>query len=136
MGYELSIKREDGSRTISKKEWIQYIELDLEFEPIEEFSIELDDAKTLTVSTPNAGLWKSDKGAVPFTFNEKYGEITVKNPEIWIIEKMLLIANKLNAVVEGEEGERYDEKYLKKHFSDSSSNSSSIVEKKWWQFWK
>jgi hypothetical protein len=36
----------------------------------------------------------------------------VKNPENWIIQKMISIANKLDAVVLGEEGEKYDEVYL------------------------
>ena len=135
MGYELNIKREE-SQKISKKEWSQYIKTDSQFESIEEFSAELNEGETLTISTPNAGLWKSDKGEVPFTFYEEYGEITVKNPDNWIIEKMISVANELNAVVEGEEGERYDENYLKDPFSKPSDNNSSSGEKKWWQFWK
>ncbi len=135
MGYELNIKREE-SQKISKKEWSQYIKTDSQFESIEEFSAELNEGETLTISTPNAGLWKSDKGEVPFTFYEKYGEISVKNPDNWIIEKMISIANELNAVVEGEEGERYDENYLKDPFSKLADNISLNSEKKWWQFWK
>lgn len=136
MGYELNIKREEESRKISKDEWSQYIKTDSQFEPIEDFSVELNEGEILTVSTPNAGLWKSDKGEIPFTFYEEYGEITVKNPDNWIIEKMISIANELNAVVEGEEGERYDENYLKDPFSNPINNNSSRRVKKWWQFWK
>ena len=136
MGYELNIKRGEESQKISKEEWSQYIKTDSQFEPIEEFSTELNEGETLTVSTPNAGLWKFDKGEVPFTFYEEYGEVTVKNPDNCIIEKMISIANELNAVVEGEEGERYDKNYLKDPFSNLSDNNSSSGEKKWWQFWK
>lgn len=68
--------------------------------------------EVLTISTPNAGLWKSKKGEVPFAFSEKNGWITVKNPDNWIIEKMISIAHKLDAVVVGEEGEKYNEQYL------------------------
>ena len=132
MGYELSIKREDENKKINKQEWSDYIKSDPEFDAIEKFSAETNEGKTLTISTPDAGLWKSDKGDVPFTFYEEYGEITVKNPDHWIIEKMISIAKELNAIVEGEEGEKYDENYLKDPFNDPSLNS----EKKWWQFWK
>ncbi|MGB0869632.1 MAG: hypothetical protein ACPGSD_08535 [Flavobacteriales bacterium] len=136
MGYELNIKREEESLKISKEEWNQYIKLDSQFESIEEFSAILNVGESLTVSTPNAGIWKSDKGEVPFTFYEEYGEITVKNPENWIIEKMISIANELDAVVVGEEGERYDENYFKDPFSNPFHNKYSNGNKKWWQFWK
>jgi len=129
------LKKKWGEK-INKKEWSDYIKSDKQFEPIEEFSAELNENETLTVSTQNAGLWKSDKGEVPFTFYEKYGEITVKNPDNWIIEKMISIANDLNALVEGEEGERYNENYLKDPFLNPSENNSLNGEKKWWQFWK
>ncbi len=89
MGYELSIIREDKSKKIRKREWSEYIKSDSQFEPIEEFSVKHKESETLTVSIPNAELWKSDKGEIPFTFHEKYGEITVKNPDNWIIEKMI-----------------------------------------------
>jgi len=130
MGYELNISREGETNPITKEEWVDYIKSDPEFEPIEEFSGQIPEGEILTVPTPNAGLWKSSKGEVPFTFSEKYGEIAVKNPERWIIEKMIAIALQLNAVVSGEEGEIYDEEYFQKEL-DSNSRS----DKKWWQFW-
>ena len=136
MGYELNILREDENNKINKKEWITYMESDAEFNRIEEFSADLGDSELLTVATPNGGLWKSDKGEVPFTFSEKYGEITVKSPEHWIIEKMISIAKNLNATVIGEEGEKYDEEYLNDPFGNPFENESPDNEKKWWQFWK
>ena len=135
MGYELNIQREENNK-ISKEEWITYMEADPEFNPIEEFSADLGNNEVLTVPTPNGGLWISDKGEVPFTFSEKYGEITVKNPENWVIEKMILIAKNLNAEVVGEEGEKYDEEYLKDPFGNPSESENSKSGKRWWQFWK
>lgn len=133
MGYELSIQREENQIKLTKGEWIDYIKSDSEFEQIEEFSAELDDGKSLTVSTPNTGLWKSDKGEVPFTFDEEYGWISVKNPDVWIIKKMISIAHDLDSVVLGEEGEKYDENNLlgEQPKDDYKSNA-----RKWWQFWK
>lgn len=133
MGYELSIKRKDENNKITKEQWAEYMKIDSDFEPIEEYSTEFNEGDTLTIAIPNPGLWKSDKGEVPFTFYEEYGEITVKNPNNSIIEKMVLISNKLNAIVEGE---IYDDNYLKDIFSNPSNRNSSSVDKKWWQFWK
>lgn len=136
MGYELNIQRENEHNKISTKDWIAYMESDSEFEQIEQFPADLGNNEVLTVQTPNGGLWKSDKGEVPFTFSEEYGDITVKNPENWIIEKMISIAKNLNAIVVGEEGEKYDEEYLKDPFGNPFESENSSIEKKWWQFWK
>ncbi len=133
MGYELSIQREDNQIKLTKEEWVDYVKSDPEFEQIEEFSAVLDSGESITVPTPNAGLWKTNKGEVPFTFDEEYGWISVKNPDEWIIKKMISIAQDLDSVVLGEEGEKYDEKNLlgEQPKDDSKSNG-----RKWWQFWK
>jgi len=136
MGYELNIQREEENGLITKEEWITYINSDPEFERIEEFSASLGTDEILTVSTPNSGLWKTRKGEVPFTYYEKLGWISVKNPELWMIEKMISIAKNLNAEVQGEEGEKYDEEYLKDPFGNPFKNDDLNIEKKWWQFWK
>lgn len=133
MGYELSIQREDNQIKLTKEEWIDYIKSDYEFDQIEELSAKLDNGKSLTVSTPNTGLWKTDKGEVPFTFDEVHGSISVKNPDKWIIKKMISIAHDLDSIVLGEEGEKYDEKYLLGEQSKDDYNSDG---RKWWQFWK
>ncbi|MBT4729354.1 MAG: hypothetical protein HOM80_09305 [Bacteroidetes bacterium] len=112
MGYELSIQRENEENKITKEDWQNYIKSDHEFSAIEEFVAKIDNEHSICISTPGAGLWKSKEREVPFTFSEKYGWISVKNPENWIIQKMISIANKLDAVVLGEEGEKYDEVYL------------------------
>lgn len=133
MGYELHIQREDKSKKIKLSEWKDYVLNDFEFESIEEFSANFGNGRVLTISTPNAGLWKSPKGDVPFTFSEKYGWITVKNPDDWVIAKMILIADALNAVVLGEEEEKYDMEYLKKEFGYTKKGNKKT---KWWKFWR
>lgn len=133
MGYELSIQREENQIKLTKEEWIDYIKSDSEFHQIEEFSAEIDDGKSLTVSTPNAGLWKTDNGEVPFTFDEEYGWISVKNPDERIIKKMISIAHDLDSVVLGEEGEKYDEKNL---LGEQAKDDYKSDGRKWWQFWK
>lgn len=136
MGYELTIKREDENRKISKSEWTEYIKSDSNFELIQEFSAIFNENESLTIPTPNAGLWITDKGDIPFTFNEERGEITVKSPDDWIIEKMISISTLLDSIVIGEEDELYNKDYLKDPFYYHSNNASSTTTKKWWQFWK
>ncbi len=133
MGYEINIRREDESNKLTKGEWRDYVDTDPEFKAIEEFSAEVEDG-TLTIPTPDGGIWKSDKGNIPFTFYEKYGEVTVKNPDNWVIEKMISIANSLDSVVIGEEGEIYDEQYLSEPHVNPADRVA--IEKKWWEFWK
>ncbi|MBD3636000.1 MAG: hypothetical protein HUJ25_01560 [Crocinitomicaceae bacterium] len=123
MGYELNIER-NKENLITASEWSDYLTNDPEFEAIEEFTAKSNDGLELSISTPNGGLWKKE---VPFTFNEKWGQITVKNPDDSIIEKMIQISESLNAKVIGEEGEEYDRNYL-------SAKSEPKPKKKWWKF--
>tara|TARA_R110002049_G_scaffold219075_3_gene390816 strand:+ start:7128 stop:7334 length:207 start_codon:yes stop_codon:yes gene_type:complete len=53
------------------------------------------------------------------------GDISVKNPDSQIIEKMISIADKLKAQVQGEEGEIYDEKFLQEQATNQLKNDSS-----------
>jgi hypothetical protein len=45
-------------------------------------------------------------------FDYYKGYISTKNPNFWIIQKLLTIAGALNAKVLGEEGEEYDQHFL------------------------
>ncbi|WP_298348871.1 hypothetical protein [uncultured Dokdonia sp.] len=136
MGYELNIRREDDVNKISKNEWLVYLQSDSQFLQIEEFSTEMNNGESFTISTPNAGLWEFEKFSVPFTFSEKYGEITVKNPDEKIITKMIEVARSLDAFIEGEEGEIYDEESLKEMFPDTTRSNPLLKDKKWWKFWQ
>jgi hypothetical protein len=129
MGYNLTITRLNGNK-ITKTEWLEFIEFETEFKLIQEVSGEMPKGNILNVPTPDAGLWEYQDRAVPFTFNANWG-ISVKNPDLQIIIKMISIADKLKAQVQGEDGELYDEKFLQEQIKEDSFN-----EKKWWQFWK
>lgn len=126
MGYELNIQRPE-SNLITTSEWTDYISNDPDFIPIEEFSGKTSDGIEVSVSTPNAGLWRKNELEVPFTFQENLGQITVKNPDDAIIKKMIEIAKKLNGKVYGEEGEEYGPSYF-------DNQSKPILKKKWWKF--
>lgn len=130
-----------GSR-VSESEWLNYIKEDSELEVINEFSVVLDSGQDLSAEIPNSGLWKKE---VPFVYLKEGGEIKVKNPDIIVIEKMVSISRKLNAIVIGEEGELYDEVFILNEKNalpidiDDYKNLKIKLynpNKKWWQFWK
>ena len=108
MGYELSIVRKNDwsdiyeDSNISLKEWTNYATKDYELE-------ESDDAYTYN--------WKGypyikESGTPWFAYNSD-GYIYTKNPDIYVIKKMISIATALKAKVLGEEGELYDNEFLK-----------------------
>ena len=140
MGYDLSIKKDNSK--ISKSEWLHYILTDPEFEKIDEFSAQIPSGPLMTIQIPDSGLWNKE---VPFTFREEDGKITVKNPDLKIIEKMVSISIELGASVMGEEGEKYDKEYIEKE-KNKAQIDMELVEnlkikpfdpnKRWWQFWK
>jgi hypothetical protein len=95
MGYEINIKREQEN-PITLQEWENYIISATDFYLTDEFS-----------TYNSTGVWKTSKDLVYFTFQENIGVIAVKNPDDWVISKMIDISKSLNAVVAGEEGETY-----------------------------
>ncbi len=64
-------------------------------------------------------IWKSafgDQREEPsFWYEEEFGSITAKNPEPETIKLMCILAKKLKAEVQGEDGEIYDENAESKH---------------------
>ena len=140
MGYNISIKKHDSK--ISKEKWLKYVDDDPELKQINEFSAQLPDGRSITTQIPDSALWNNE---IPFTYYEDYGEITVKNPDLKIIEKMVSISKKLNAFVAGEEEEIYDEEYIQNEKNKPELNLEDFKNikikefnpnKKWWQFWK
>jgi hypothetical protein len=104
MGYDLHITRkedwsdEDGP-TISEAEWRCVIEEDPELQLDTETSCTMSDGEYVYAA------WNGEPGALGY-YN---GEITTKNPEQPLIRKMVSIARRLNATVQGDDGEIYRE---------------------------
>lgn len=63
-------------------------------------------------------------------FDYSNGNFVCKNPDDEIIKKMLDIAQRLNAKVQGDEGELY-EPTVGEEVTDKQLNQ----EKPWWKFW-
>lgn len=131
MAYTLHIERDHEVKRITKKEWLEFLKTDVAFEMVQKYSIDIENGKKLTIQTPNSGLFRLGEYRIPFIFSEGIGKISVTRPNDLVIEKMISVAKQLNAVVRGDEGEIYDESYLKEKI-----NSSKTTEKKtWWKFW-
>ena len=98
MGYDLHITRKtdwsaDDGPSISESEWAHVVDEDAELSPDHETSCE--------------GFvfaeWNHQGGALAW----HRGEILAKNPEKPLIRKMIAIAQRLNATVQGDDGELY-----------------------------
>ena len=134
MGYELHITRkeiwydDDHTNDISSTEWIQYVNGDEEMTLIE---LQSEDINGITFTPKNGdALWKR----TPLSEIENYfsycvneGDIVVKSPDNETIKKMIKIADKLAAKVQGDDGEYYDDTYFIKLKQESK--------KPWWKFW-
>lgn len=148
MGYDLHIVRKnnwddfDEETNITLNEWLYYVENDGELEltnsngttPAEEQSFQ---------NKPGYFEWNAhpvykEKNARPW-FEYWRGRISTKNPDDQIVLKMLAIAEKLNAKVQGDDGEFYDENEVSKiiHINNHQYDSLNPVKKKvWWKFWQ
>jgi hypothetical protein len=59
-----------------------------------------------------------------------------KNNKIEVIDKSKTIADKLNAKVQGDDGEFYDENYFNNKNDLTIEDKRLLIEKKpWWKFW-
>lgn len=131
MGYDLHIRRKkdwedyEEESSITLDEWLEYVKSDSELK----LNSLLDpDKKVIQDDSPGFVIWIGYTGktydAAWFDYFE--GDISTKYPDDITIAKMIQIATRLNAKVQGDEGEFYDEEYLQK----------ALNKKKWWEFWK
>jgi hypothetical protein len=102
MGYDLHITRkenwfdEDGP-PIAEDEWRRVIEEDPELQLDAETRCVMSDGEYVFAS------WNGEPGALGY-YN---GEITTKNPPESLVRKMVAIAQRLDAKVQGDDGEVY-----------------------------
>lgn len=104
MGYELHITRKENwsdeeGPAISEAEWRRLIAQDPELQLDTDTRCSMSDGEYVFAA------WNGKTGALGY-YN---GEITAKNPEEPLIRKMVAIAQRLGATVQGDDGERYPE---------------------------
>lgn len=144
MGYDIHITRQENwydddiSKQISLKEWKEYIESDAEMRLDNFAEASLQAGNTIRLENEGIAVWTNypnphiDGSHAWFDFRN--GNITVKNPDRDIMRKMLRIAGKLNAKMQGDGGEIYDLSEIKKT-SSMLNMFSGNTKKPWWKFW-
>ena len=117
MGYELHITKQenwfddDDSRQISFDEWMQILADDKEMRLDNFAEATTTSEDTIRVESEGLSVWTKYSGnglnGNYAWFNYSQGSIVCKNPDDEIIGKMLDIAGRLNAKVQGDDGEIY-----------------------------
>jgi hypothetical protein len=169
MGYFVHIRRpenpadEDSRSNITLEEWQAYAATDDELNMINGYYIDWPSGWVASpadelqnwIEDPGLCEWlahpESDTGTIPI-LSYGHGEIYIKYPDDHTILKMVAIANALNAMVMGDEGEIYETREQATDFTfvndtiiDTTVSeeavligaSAAFVQKKkpWWRFW-
>jgi hypothetical protein len=139
MGYDIHITRkenwfdEDDANEIKLTEWIDYIKSDHEMRPDNQASATPDSGDPVIYKNDGLAVWTSysknglDDNYAWFDFRS--GNVTVKNPDEEIKNKMIDIATRLNAKVQGDDGEIYDTTTL------TADKQSTKRQRPWWKVW-
>jgi hypothetical protein len=139
MGYDLHITRkenwfdEDDSNEIKLADWTDYIKSDKEMRLDNQASAPADNGNEVTYKNNGLAVWTSysknglDDNYAWFDF--RAGSVTVKNPDEEIKNKMIDIANRLDAKVQGDDGETYDKKITK------DKQTGTKDKRPWWKLW-
>ena len=127
MGYEVHITRKDDwsaeeGREITLEEWKSLIEQDPEMRLDDYAEAEIPGEGVLRVENEGLAVWrrwsKNGKDGGMAWFGYFGGNISVKNPDREILQKMWQISESLGAKVQGDDGEIYD--------SEGSSNWAEL----------
>jgi hypothetical protein len=100
MGYEFHITRrpfwDDEGPEITAEEWLQYVRGDTELE-------------TITSEGPHFVLWNGPSKLAEPWLDWLEGEIYSEDADRALVDKMISIAEKLKAEVQGDDGETYSD---------------------------
>ena len=144
MGYELHITRiehwaDPEAPIITLEEWLEYVKDDTELLLTNGYSSGFSHTQTFQES-PGFCEWlahpvSQETNSRPW-FSYSRGTIDTKNLDSHTIRKMVQIALELNANVQGDDGELYDEDSIKEMENfEKSGLVAEVVKKPWWKFW-
>ena len=113
MGYELRITRDielekQTDKRISEDEWKSLVAIEQDMGLTGVAEITTPDGFTITYTNPLLAVWAGHLKYEKIWFDYFEGSISVNNPDEIIIEKMIELAKKLDARVQGDDGELYD----------------------------
>ena len=148
MGYDLHITRkehwadeEQNSGDISLEEWLAYIyNPDSELELSDGYRIKIPGIETNSQVAPGFCEWAAHPLNKRPWFNYSDGNISTKYPDEATVGKMILMAEVLNAKVQGDDGEVYElSNYKQLYYGDGYSEPLKMTKNKqgkpWWKFW-
>ncbi|RFM28141.1 hypothetical protein [Deminuibacter soli] len=141
--YELHITRrnnwydDDSEKSITLDEWKTFIKENEDMHLDSTFEAKMQNGESFSFESLELTRWSGYSGSRTCGnhawFNYWSGNITVKNPDDEIIYQMLNIARKLNAKVQGTQGEEYTETYFTRaqiRFFDANKPY-----RRWWHLW-
>ncbi|MBC7960700.1 MAG: hypothetical protein H7X94_12600 [Vallitaleaceae bacterium] len=143
MGYDLHIIRRDDwddfeeESKISLEEWLTYVKFDKELELTNGYQIKIPGIENSFQNVPGFCNWTehpTKKYDEQPWFDYGFGCISTKNPDEDTIRKMIKIAETLNAKVQGDDGEFYDEDYFLNQ-QQQTTPKKIINQKPKWKFW-
>jgi len=112
MGYDVHITRKtewsdkDGPR-ITEDEWQVYVASDPEMVVTGSAEHTTPNGETIRITHPLLTEWRHHSSRTPVWFSYFEGNLCVKNPDDECLEKMRQVASRLQARVQGDEGEVY-----------------------------
>jgi hypothetical protein len=136
MGYDIHITRasewsDSEAQPISIEEWLAYVSSDPEMRLDGYAHVEID-GRTLRHESQGIAVWTAYSGhgvgGNMAWFDYSDGQVWVKNPDREILGKMLRIAERLGANVQGDDGEAY---LRAEDFPDERPRP----QRPWWRFW-
>lgn len=144
MGYDLHIVRRhnwddyEEESHITLAEWLDYVKTDGELELTEGYQVKIP-GESGAQNAPGFCEWsaysKEKRPGYRPWFDYGYGSISTKNPDYEIIRKMIAIAEALQAKVQGDDGEFYDEAAVVAMEAADAARNAPAAEKPWWKFW-
>jgi len=115
MGYDVHITRrkqwfDEEGPSISFDEWAECVSSDSEMrmEGFAQFTNPKTD-ETIRFDSPGLAVWTGHSRMAIYWFHWCGGDVAVKNPDQETLRKMWIIARRLSAYVQGDDGETYDE---------------------------
>lgn len=112
MGYDVHITRKqdrfEDEPQITAAEWVAYLRSDASMRLDGYAEATTTDGETLRIEREGLAVWIGYSSYTAW-FDFRNGDVVVKNPDNEILRKMWQIAQALDAKVQGDEGEIYDE---------------------------